>query len=80
MIAPGTSPKDKRALQLAIIAAFFQPGSAAHIAQAFSTGGQRLRAADVQKIWNEAKARGDLPKVVRPHGGPKGTAKARRSA
>jgi hypothetical protein len=70
------SRMDKRALQLAIERAWFGAGSASHIAQAFSTSAKQLHASDVQKIWADAKDRGDLPRVQRPNRGPK----ARRTA
>ncbi len=63
----------KRSRELAIIHAFFLPGSAAQIAQAFSTDTRKLHAADVHRIWAEAKERGDLPKIDRPAGGPGAT-------
>lgn len=66
MIPHGITPQARRALELAIIAALWQPGSAAHIAVAFSTGSRKLHATDVQKIWEEAKEKGDLPKLNRP--------------
>jgi hypothetical protein len=71
MIAPNEKPNAKRALELAITAAFFQPGSAAHVAQAFSTGSRKLHARDVKRIWDAAKEKGGLPKINRPPGGPK---------
>lgn len=71
MIPPRETPNAKRALELAITAAFFKPGSAAHIATAFSTGGKKLHAADVQRIWSNAKASGELPDINRPKGGPR---------
>lgn len=66
MIEGAITPQARRALELAIIAAWWQPGSAAHIAVAFSTGSRKLHATDVQKIWEEAKEKGDLPKLNRP--------------
>lgn len=71
MSIPDTTPRGKRALELAIIHAFFLPGSAAHVATAFSTGEKKLHAADIRRIWDAAKARGELPKLNRPAGGPK---------
>ena len=71
MIEHDASSQQKRAIELALIGVFFIPGSAAHFAALFSTEGYRLHAADVLRIWREAKARGDLPKINRPHGGPK---------
>lgn len=71
MIEPRDTPNARRALELAIIHAFFLPGSAAHVATAFSTGGRRLHADDVRRIWDKAKAKGDLPKLKRPANGPK---------
>jgi len=74
--APDTR-QGKRALELAIIHAWFGPGSAAHIAQAFSTGAKTLHASDVQRIWDAAKQSGELPKINRPNGGPSGQPKGR---
>jgi hypothetical protein len=72
MIGTPDTPQGKRALELAIINAFFQPHiTAAQIAVAFSTGAKKLHAADVQRIWDAAKESGDLPKINRPSGGPK---------
>ncbi|MET4341985.1 hypothetical protein [Bradyrhizobium sp. RT9a] len=71
MSVADTSPRGKRALDLAIIHAFFLPGSAAHVATAFSTGGRKLHAGDIRRIWDAAKERGELPKINRPAGGPK---------
>jgi len=72
MIAHKDTPTATRALELAIINAFFQPNaSAATIAAAFSTGAKKLHAADVQRIWDAAKEKGDLPKLNRPRRGPK---------
>lgn len=70
--APDTK-QGRGALRLAIEHAFFLPGSAAHIATAFSTGARRLHASDVQRIWAEAKDADPprLPRLNRPHGGPK---------
>jgi hypothetical protein len=68
---PDTTPNGKRALELAIINAFFLPGSAAHVATAFSTGARRLHAGDIRRIWDTAKEKGELPKINRPTGGPK---------
>lgn len=76
-MAPDTTPNGKRALELAIIHAFFLPGSAAHVATAFSTGSKRLHARDIQRIWDAAKARGELPKINRSPRGPKEPAKGR---
>lgn len=70
MIAVPDTKQGQDSLRLAIEAAFFQTGSAAHIASAFSTGGKKLHASDVQRIWDAAKERGDLPKLNRPNGGP----------
>lgn len=67
----GTASQEKRALELAIINAFFLPGSAAHFATAFSTGKKKLSAADINRIWARAKESGELPKINRPHNGPK---------
>lgn len=67
MIDLPATPQRTRALELAIIDTFFNPAlSAAQIAVAFSSGSKKLHAADVLKIWAEAKARGDLPKLNRP--------------
>lgn len=71
MSIPDTSANGKRALELAIIQAFFLPGSAAHVATAFSTGARKLHARDIQRIWDAAKENGELPKLNRPPGGPK---------
>jgi hypothetical protein len=71
MIATSNTKNAQRALELAIIEAFFLPGSAAHIATAFSTGAKRLHADDIYRIWEGAKARGDLPRLDRPDGGPR---------
>ena len=72
MIDTRDTPKAKRALELAIIGAFFQPNvSAATIAAAFSTGAKKLHAADVQRIWDAAKESGDLPRINRPTRGPR---------
>ena len=71
MSIPDTSPRGKRALELAIIHAFFLPGSAAHVATAFSTGARKLHAGDIRRIWDAAKEKGELPKINRPAGGPK---------
>lgn len=71
MSIPDTTANGKRALELAIIHAFFLPGSAAHVAAAFSTGSKRLHASDIQRIWDAAKARGELPKISRPARGPR---------
>lgn len=68
--APDTK-QGRAALRLAIEHAFFLPGSAAHIATAFSTGARKLHASDINKIWAEAKEADRLPKINRPHGGPK---------
>lgn len=70
--APDTK-QGRDALRLAIEHAFFLPGSAAHIALAFSTGAKTLHASDVMKIWAEAKDATPprLPRLNRPHGGPK---------
>jgi len=77
MIAAPDTEQARRALQLAIEAAFFQAGSAAHIAQAFSTGGKKLHAADINRIWDKAKEEGRLPKLNRPNRGPSGQSKGR---
>lgn len=73
MIAAPDTKQGRDALRLAIEQAFFLPGSAAHIATAFSTGGRKLHASDVMKIWAEAKDADPprLPRINRPHGGPK---------
>lgn len=73
MIAAPDTKQGRAALRLAIEHAFFLPGSAAHIATAFSTGGKRLHASDVLKIWAEAKDADPprLPRINRPHGGPR---------
>lgn len=72
MISAPDTPKGKRALELAIINAFFQANaSAATIAAAFSTGARKLHASDVQRIWDAAKESGELPKINRPRRGPK---------
>lgn len=74
---PKETPGSRRALELAIIGAFFQPNaSAATIAAAFSTGAKKLHAADVQRIWDAAKESGDLPKLKRPNRGPKARCRA----
>jgi hypothetical protein len=57
--------------RLAVVAAFFRAGSAASVAALCSTRHRKLHAGDVQRIWNEAKAKGDLPKLRRPAGGPR---------
>lgn len=67
---PDTS-NARRAVELAIISAFFLPGSASHIARCFSTMSRKLSSNDVRRIWSAAKKRGDLPKLNRPHGGPR---------
>lgn len=64
--------QSRRALHLAIEQAFFMGGSAASIARNFSSFGRALHASDVQRIWASAREQGRLPKVRRPHGGPKG--------
>jgi hypothetical protein len=71
MISTPDTPQGKRALDLAIINAFFLPGTAAHFATAFSTGTRKLSAADIYRIWDKAKEDGDLPRLNRPFGGPK---------
>lgn len=73
MIAAPDTKQGRDALRLAIEQAFFLPGSAAHIATAFSTGGKKLRAGDIHRIWAEAKAAEPprLPKINRPPGGPR---------
>lgn len=71
MIDTPDTKQGRDALRLAIEHAFFLPGSAAHIATAFSTGARKLHASDINKIWAEAKEAGRLPKINRPHGGPK---------
>ncbi len=71
MILFRNTPSARRALELAIINAFFLPGSAAHFAVAFSTVTKKLHADDIYKIWETAKAKGDLPKIDRPEGGPR---------
>lgn len=71
MIATPDTKQGRDALRLAIENAFFLPGSAAHIATAFSTGAKRLHADDINKIWAKAKEEGRIPKINRPHGGPK---------
>lgn len=71
------SERGRRALELAVTAAFFHPGSAAQIASALSTKGRRLHAADVTRIWRKAKRSGALPKITRPANGP--TANRRRA-
>lgn len=71
MIAAPDTRQGRRALELAIEAAFFLPGSATHFATAFSTGGRKLHAADVNRIWAKAKQANRLPKINRPHGGPR---------
>ena len=71
MISPPDTPSARRALELAIIEAFFHPGSAAHIAVAFSTGAKKLHADDIYRIWESAKIKGDLPNITRPDGGPR---------
>jgi hypothetical protein len=70
MMASPDRPNARRALELAIIHAFFLPGSAARIAQSLSTDARPLHANDVHKIWATAKENGDLPKIDRPAGGP----------
>lgn len=71
MIEPRDTPNARRALELAIIGAFFLPGSAAHVASTFSTDAKKLHASDVTRIWAKAKENGDLPKIDRPANGPK---------
>lgn len=73
MIAAPDTKQGRDGLRLAIEQAFFLPGSAAHIALAFSTGGKTLHASDVMRIWAEAKDADPprLPRINRPHGGPK---------
>ncbi|SDD93957.1 hypothetical protein SAMN05216337_101798 [Bradyrhizobium brasilense] len=71
MIEPADTPNARRALELAVINAFFLPGSAAHVATAFSTERKKLHAGDVARIWAKAKERGDLPNITRPAKGPK---------
>lgn len=71
MIDTPDTKQGRDALRLAIENAFFLPGSAAHIATAFSTGARKLHASDIMKIRAEAKEAGRLPKINRPHGGPK---------
>lgn len=71
MIETPGSRHDKRALEIAIEQAFFLRGSAAHFATVFSTGAKKLHAADIQRIWDAAKEKGDLPKINRPRGGPR---------
>jgi hypothetical protein len=71
MISAPDTPSARRALELAIIGAFFLPGSAAHFAVAFSTVTKKLHADDIYKIWEKAKLDGDLPKILRPGGGPR---------
>lgn len=71
MIDTPDTKQGRDALRLAIENAFFLPGSAAHIATAFSTGARKLHASDIMKIWADAKEAGRLPKINRPHGGPK---------
>jgi hypothetical protein len=65
------NPRSRQALRLAIEQAFFMGGSAASIARNFSSFGHVLHAADVQRIWRDARGEGRLPKVRRPHGGSK---------
>lgn len=67
---PQRKTRTALALERAIEEAFFAPGSAAHIATAFSTGSRRLHAGDVQRIWRAAKAAGRLPPLQRPKRGP----------
>lgn len=69
----GANPKcnEARALELAVIGAFFTQGSAASIAQALSTPRRRLHAGDVTRIWSRAKDNGELPRINRPAGGPR---------
>jgi hypothetical protein len=55
----------------AVIHAFFLPGSAARIAASLSAPGEVLHAADVSRIWRDAKRRGDLPAIDRQPGGPR---------
>ncbi len=71
MISAPDTPQAARALELAIIEAFFLPGTAAHFAVAFSTGTKKLHADDIYRIWDKAKEAGDLPKLERPAGGPR---------
>lgn len=71
MISTPDTPQGNRALELAIIHAFFLPGTAAHFAIAFSTVTKKLHADDIYRIWEQAKIKGDLPNLVRPDGGPK---------
>jgi hypothetical protein len=72
MIASPDRPNARRALERAIIHAFFLPGSAARIAQSLSTDARPLHASDVLRIWASAKENGELPKIDRPAGGPRG--------
>jgi hypothetical protein len=69
-----TPSQSRRALHLAIEQAFFMGGSAASIARHFSSFGRVLHASDVQRIWRDAREQGRLPKLRRPHGGPKARA------
>jgi hypothetical protein len=71
MISTPDTPNGRRALELAIINAYWLPGTAAHFATAFSTVTKKLHADDIYKIWEQAKINGDLPKLERPDGGPK---------
>lgn len=57
----------------AILLAWFGPGTAVEVGIRFRTTTRR-----VQDIWHAGKARGDLPRIVRPAGGPR-TAEARRT-
>lgn len=68
---PERPTQAQRALELAIINAFFLPGSAAHFATVFSTGTKKLAAEDIYQIWDKAKETGELPRLKRPPGGPR---------
>ncbi|WP_438278112.1 hypothetical protein [Nitrobacter sp.] len=68
--------QSRQALRLAIEQSFFMGGSAAAIARNFSSFGHVLHASDVQRIWASAREAGRLPKLRRPHGGPKARARS----
>lgn len=70
MIDLPETEQSRRAQLLAIEAAFLQPGSAATVAQIFSTASRKLHASDISRIWSDAKAAGRLPNISRPPGGP----------
>lgn len=71
VISTPNTPQGRRSLELAIISAFFLPGTAAHFAIAFSTVTKKLHASDIYAVWEKAKQNGELPNLERPDGGPK---------